>query len=164
MDEDLDWRYIDEFPDYVVFEDGRIKKERSDRFVALRKNQQGINMVGLSKRGYGASTRAVDRIVCTAFWGDPPEDGLQSYSPCHIDGDRSNDNASNLMWRPRWWATEWHKMLKSTRPMEVNDIQNLRTGEVYRDTLEAGIELKLLEKEVIHAANNQDWLAWSRNL
>lgn len=161
--EDLDWNYIPDLPDYIIFENGTILKESSQRTLAIRQNQQGINMVDLSHEG-AKRTYAVDRLVCKTFWGPPPEDELQSYSPCHIDGDRSNDNASNLMWQPRWWTTEWHRMHKRGTPLEVNDIHNLQTGEVYHDTKEAAIANRMLEREIMRAASQGAWLIWARNL
>jgi hypothetical protein len=102
-----EWRPIEDFPDYLVNEYGDIKNEYRDRLLTQRLNREDFMMTGLvrDQRQY---TRAVAPIVARAFLGHPPSDAYNSV--IHLNGDRVDCRALNLMWRPRWYAIRYHHM------------------------------------------------------
>lgn len=79
---------------YAVSEDGQVWSKRHNKFMKPCKTKKGYLKVSLlhdgSLRGF-----FVHRLVCTAFHGEMPEEGM---AVDHIDGDRANNRASNLRW------------------------------------------------------------------
>lgn len=101
----VDWETIDEFPDYAVSNEGEIANMKSGMPRRTSINQQGIVKISLYK-GRELITRSVAVLVADAF-----VEGKSEFfdTPIHLDGDKTNCAASNLMWRPRWFAIRYHK-------------------------------------------------------
>lgn len=99
------WVELDEFPDYAVSESGEIANIKTGMPRRTSVNQQGIVKISLYK-GRELHTRSVALLVAEAFCEgkDPVFD-----TPIHLDGDRQNCHASNLMWKPRWFAVKYHR-------------------------------------------------------
>lgn len=93
----VEWRPVPDFP-YEVSNDGRVRRTtparstRPGRVLKGSPDRYGYIVVGLSKEGHVHYLR-VHRLVCAAFHGasDLPEIR-------HLDGDPSNNHASNLAW------------------------------------------------------------------
>ena len=70
-------------------------------------------------------------------------------TPIHLDGDRENCSAENLMWRPRWFAVQFHRQFQS--PEFYNEsprIFNVDTGEEYDSVRECCIDQGLYYNDV----------------
>jgi NUMOD4 motif/HNH endonuclease len=95
------WKPIPENPDYQVSNLGRVKSFKNYRNLSRRGNilkgwvnQDGYRMVSIPYNGIYKNT-LVHILVCTAF------NGLKSntkYEVCHRDGNKLNNNPSNLRW------------------------------------------------------------------
>lgn len=145
------WREIHEFPSYEVSNHGRIRNGRTGRILALRQNQQGITMINFSAEGV-MYTRSVALLVAEAFLPEPPS---LFTSVINLDGDRTNNHANNLMWRPRWFAVQYHRQLKR-RPQQFNSqIVLIDTFEVFDHPREAAMKYGLLERDIIMDLHNQ---------
>lgn len=91
------------WPEYAVSSKGRVKRvaggrgTRAGHVLKQRINRDGYACVTLyrhnKKKGF-----LVNRLVCAAFYGAPP-DG--DYHAAHADGDRGNNRVSNLRWASR---------------------------------------------------------------
>lgn len=80
------WKAIKDLPGYSISDKGRVKKDSTGQIMVLSKNG-GYERITISKH--------VHRLVAEAFI-DKPDD-----SRCwvdHIDGNRSNNDVSNLRW------------------------------------------------------------------
>lgn len=89
---------IDRFPDYDFHEDGFVISKVSKVPRILKPIKMGA-YVGLQlKRADGLSEKAyLHRLICEAFNGPcPPEMECR-----HLDGDKTNNAASNLKWGTR---------------------------------------------------------------
>lgn len=86
------WVEVDENPNYLVSDTGRIRRKGSevDHSVRDKKGYLTIDLYKDSER----STRRVHRLVAEAFIPNP--EGKPEVN--HIDGNRHNNNASNLEW------------------------------------------------------------------
>jgi hypothetical protein len=106
------WRQIYEFPGYSVSNMGRVRNDETGRIMALSRNQYGIVNVGLVL-GRKQYKRSVALLVADAFL--PTWESEVFTSPIHLNGDRSDCRAENLMWRPRWFAAKYHRQFKTGR-------------------------------------------------
>lgn len=138
-----DWRVIPEFDHYSVNSLGYIRNDESDRIMAQYPNTRGTAMIGFFKNGVQYK-RAVAPIVAHAFLDAPPNDQA---TPINLDGDRFNNRATNLMWRPLWFARRYHRQFADpicvTRPIEDMD-----SGMQYATSRDAAVKHGLLDKEI----------------
>lgn len=118
-----EWVELDEFPDYAVSEEGDIYNMKTGVRRKISMNQHGIPKIALYRRR-ALFTRSVAVLVAETFCERPSP---RHDTPIHLDGDRSNCRASNLMWKPRWQAIRYHRQfferpfLDSTVPVvEIN--------------------------------------------
>lgn len=102
-----EWRDVEEFTEVAVTEDGQVMNTWNGHILTPRCNQQGFLMVGVmfDRKQY---TRSVALMVANAFLEPPRSPAYNSI--IHLNGDRSDCRALNLMWRPRWFATKYHRM------------------------------------------------------
>lgn len=81
------WKNIPELPGYSVSNKGRIKKDSTGQIMVQSKNG-GYCRITISKH--------IHRLVASAFL-DKPTDNAKCWVD-HIDGNRSNNDVSNLRW------------------------------------------------------------------
>ena len=81
------WKPITALPGYSVSNKGRVRKDSTGQIMVLSKNG-GYCRITISKH--------VHRLVAEAFL-DKPDDETKCWVD-HIDGNRSNNDASNLRW------------------------------------------------------------------
>lgn len=152
----MEWSPIPDFPGYSVSNLGRIRNDRADRIMALQRNQHGVVHVGLFRDGK-QHKRAVALLVCEAFL--PPPTPPTFDTPIHLDGDRTNCRIDNLMWRPRWFAVRYHRQFTDDRPMGFrNPIRDKRTGQVFRNSMEAATTFGLLDWDIFKATLNRTYV------
>jgi hypothetical protein len=149
------WLPIEDFPGYSVSEEGQVRNDRTGRILALTRNQFGIIQVGLSRFNVQYK-RSVALLVAKAHL-DPPH--LKPFNtPIHLDGDRSNNHYSNLMWRPRWFAVKYHAQFQNDeRGFDVPVIE-LHSGERFRSSWDAAIKYGLIDRDIRIATVNRTYV------
>jgi len=146
------WRSINEFPDYSISDNGRVVNTNTGRIMALTRNQRGIVMVGLMKSGI-QHKRSVPVLVLEAFHPKPMHQSFDSH--IHLDGDRTNNIAENLMRRPTWFAVKYHQQFWTGHSPHVNQpIMDIKTREVYDNSMHAATIFGLLDREIQIAIMN----------
>lgn len=140
-----DWVTLDEFPDYAVSENGEIANQKTGLIRKVSINQQGNVKISMYK-GRELHTRSLAVIVAEAFCKGKTE---FFNTPIHLDGDKTNCRAANLMWRPRWFAVQYHRQFFSEafHKMDVH-IVDVDTGKEYYSVKDACMDLGLYYNDV----------------
>lgn len=147
------WREILEFPGYSVSNTGLVRnddfgKDHLVRLMTQHVNQRGIVNVSFNRRGRQYK-RSVTVLVATAFIMTARP--LAFDTPINLDGDRLNNRVENLLWRPRWYATEYFQQFRY-HPLGINHlVQEFKTGEVFRNSWEAALAFGLLDREIVRS-------------
>lgn len=82
---------------YRVYEDGSIKRIKTMNNVSQHLNHKGYYQFSFITEKGKRTTRASQRFICRAWYGEPPEDG-NLYEADHKDFDRTNNHKDNLQW------------------------------------------------------------------
>lgn len=145
MDE---WRDILSFPGYSVSDTGFVMNEETGRTMRTTSNQRGIVNVGLRREGIQYK-RSVAVLVAEAFIMTARS--LAFDTPINLDGDRCNNRAINLVWRPRWFAIKYFQQFNRS-PMGFNKaLEELKTHEKFETLWEAAITFGLLEMDLFRS-------------
>lgn len=109
------WADLDEegFPNYAVSDYGRVARKDHDHILTPAKNQRGIRFVTLYHKGMRKQVM-VSTLVAQHFLEDPPNEHM--ISVLHKDGDRDNNRADNLVWRPRWYINKYLRQFAAHDP------------------------------------------------
>lgn len=146
------WKKIRGFPDYSVSNTGLIRFNKTGRLLSQYENQYGVVCIGLMLDGKQRH-RSVPLLVARAFLPrpSPPFD-----TPINLDGDRHNNCAENLAWRPRWFAAKFNRQFRHPYTHPINrPIKNIKTGEVFDDSLEAVKYYGILEEDLVLSIMNR---------
>ena len=141
------WLPIEGFEIYQISNRGRVYNSETERMMALSRTRQGVVKVGLylHPRQY---TKGVTRLVAEAFL--PRHENPLFNTAMHVDGDRSNNNVDNLIWRPRWFVKDYVLQFKR-EPFAFGPIEEIDTLEYFDSTWEAAIKFGLIERDIVRS-------------
>lgn len=150
------WVEIREFPGYAISNLGRVRNEEDDRFKVVSVNQAGVRHVLLMKNRR-QHRRAVAGLVADAFLPRPRYDHFNTL--IHLDGDRSNCAVDNLAWRPRWFATRYHRQFQpgALRGF-LEPVYDVESGETFPSSWEAALKYGLIDHEIRVATLNRTYV------
>lgn len=151
----MGWEVIDDFPNYSVSDEGVVRNEDTGRILTPSPNQHGLMQVGLM-RNQVQYKRGVALLVAKVFLPPPVPDTFNT--PINLDGDRTNNHYDNLMWRPRWFAIHYHRQFHNGKRGFSEPIEEINTGEQFRNSLEAAIKYGLLDREIMIATLNRTYV------
>jgi NUMOD4 motif-containing protein len=121
-----EWIPLKDYPGYSASNQGRIRNDKFGRYLALVRMPTGNWTVRLMLNGMQV-TRSVPKIICSTFVLRPRP---HFDTPIHLDGDHSNLNATNLQWRPLWFAQKFNRQFKINQ-LGGGRIRDKMTGEEY---------------------------------
>lgn len=146
-----EWRSIESFPGYSVSDEGQVRNEDSGKIMSLLVNQYGVANVSLT-RNRVQHKRSVSLLVCQAF--HPKRPGEAFNTPINLNGDRLDNHACNLVWRPRWFAVKYFRQFK-TEPVGIKrPIEEVDTEERFPTSWDAALKYGLLDLEILLAIVN----------
>lgn len=143
MDVKERWEYIADFPDFSVSSDGRVMNDKTSHILSTRINGQGILMVNLMRDGR-IYTRSVALLVARAWLKNRDPDIYNSV--IHLNNDRTDCRAENLMWRPRWFTVRYHHQF--VRTPYKGAVYLIDTDEVFDNIRDAAMKYGLLEENI----------------
>lgn len=156
------WKQVEGFPTYSVSTSGDVRNDRTGRLLHCTQNQSGVLHVGLM-RAQKQYRRSVALLVANAFLTDSGlGEGRAALfdTPINLDGDRTNNNVRNLMWRPRWFAVKYNRQFhKRYRFPIVTPVKDVKSGEISEDSFAAAVRYGLLEEDVVLSIANHT-LTW----
>jgi hypothetical protein len=141
-----EWRLIESFPDYSVSDEGFVRNDDSGRRMAMSVNQSGVVHVGLT-RNHIQYKRAVSLLVARAFVKDDRNEAFNS--TINLDGDRFNNRAANLVWRPRWFATKYFQQFEEAYFDDPYPIEDMLTRERFHNPWDAAKKHGLIQVEIL---------------
>lgn len=141
----LEWRGVHEFPGWSVSDQGHFQNDSTGRILRTRMNNQGVMMIGLMQNGK-QYTRSVARLVAEEFVR-AEHDTFDTI--IYLNGDREDCRASNLMWRTRPFAIQYHHMFEELPVREGVYIPH--TGERFYSLREACTTYGLIENMAYRA-------------
>lgn len=148
-----EWTEIEDFPGYSVSTYGEVYNHKHERMLTVSLNSNGIPTVGMYRAGH-QYRRSIPVLVATAWivndfpgWFD---------TPIHLNGDRLNCRADNLIWRPRWFAIRYHKeiLIPQFPVWPIGPFMLLQTNEVFHNPREAALQYGLREMDIFLAMLN----------
>ena len=147
MIEEEVWQVIEDFPNYEVSNQGRIYNLRLRRMMSTSINNHGYVKITLAANRGDRHDRSVALLVAQAFV-EPPN--ILCDHVVILDGDLTNVDARNLVWRPRWFAWKYRHQLNKAQPLHYKNLHvaNTTTGDVYSSIIKCCHTEGLLYDEV----------------
>ena len=146
------WIELTGYSKYMISDQGRVLNSDTDLLRRSFQNQLGITMLRLTSYNGKQVTRSLAVMVAEAF----VEGRSDTFDcPIHLDGNRKNCNADNLMWRPRWFAVRYHKQFNNhafhnaTPKIRCED-----TGEKFYTMKDPATKYGMIGMEILNAAVN----------
>lgn len=126
---------IEHFPAYAVSNLGEVFYQETGEVKNTYSNPTGVQFVSLySPTAKRSCVKSVAVLVAEIFC-PKPDDNYNTV--VHIDGDRSNNAAYNLMWRPREFAIAYHKeMVRDSLLGYYGEFYCMDTGEKLNSIME----------------------------
>lgn len=158
---DPQWAIIPGYPNYMINAYGEVYNKRYDKIMAISKTLQGDLKVTLNNDGYRI-TRSIRALVAELFVDKPImndfEDRVVFDTVIVLDNNKNNVYASNLAWRPSWFAQKYARQFSSEYPEQYyrKRVININTGEIYSSILHAGIKEGLLFEDVWRSTSTRD--------
>lgn len=150
------FRPIPQFPDYAVSTLGRVENIHTGRDMKISVNGRGIPIVGMMFNGTQYK-RSVPVLVAQAFLEPPIHESFDSV--IHLDADRRNCRASNLMWRPHWFTVRYHRQFKEPARMKFHTrVYCPETDEWFEDSTHMAMTYGLLDRDIVAAHIHGDMI------
>ncbi len=144
------WLHILGFPRYSVSNRGEVRNDKSGHIMLPAINQLGIPHVGLSRDGV-VYRRSIAPLVARAFLR--PHHLPAFDTPINLNGDRTDNHAENLMWRPRWFSVEFHRQFRSAFIYYPEPMIDGDSGEIFANSRQIAMRFGLLESAILEAAS-----------
>lgn len=142
---------IDGFPNYSITDSGRVFNNSSRREMTLSPTENGDLTVGLTRAGH-QHRYSVKCLVARAF---VEGESILFDTPIQLDGDKYNLNASNIQWRPRWFAWRYtHQFVKTYNWYFYGPIVDIDTMIEYRDYIIVAKTFGLLCSNIMESIYN----------
>jgi NUMOD4 motif-containing protein len=149
------WKTIVSFEAYSISSHGRIRNDITERILKPSlSHETGHTKIGLRRDGR-QHHKAVGKLVAIHF----VPAAIQSYfqTPIHLNGDLTDCWASNLMWRPKSFATKYHIQMRGER-YRLPPFHDTKTGEYFEDAWDLIMRDGLLFRDLSMSITNRTYV------
>ncbi len=130
--------------DYYALENGNIYSEKTNKILSKHLDKDGYEKVRLISED-GRHTYSVHRLILENFY---PIDNMENLQVNHIDGNKQNNNLSNLEWVTSKENTiHAHKIGLKNQKGEKNNASKLTEQDV-KEIIELLLSKKYTQKEI----------------
>jgi hypothetical protein len=143
------------YPGYSASSSGRIRNDRRDHVLAVVRMNTSYTYVGLVKDGVQVK-RSVSKLIADTFLPKPKSPTFTT--PIHFAGDLSNCKASNLDWRPRWFAIKHTMQFRRELPDYPDPVREIKSGEVFDNCWNAVFRYGLLYMDLVVSIANKTYV------
>ena len=142
-----EWLEIPEFPTYLVSSEGRVFNQVLGVYMSVSYTNHGHGKVTLRLENGIRRTRSVALLVASAFCDRPT---ILFDAVIVLDGNLSDLRASNLAWRPSWFAWKYKRQQVEPQPIHYHNLAvvNTITGEIYDSIAQAAKAEGLLHEDI----------------
>lgn len=149
------YEYLDDFPEYMVNDLGEIVNMKSGGMpIKHSQNLQGLPKITLV-RDHQPMTRSPAVLVAKAFV-EPERPDFDTV--IHLNNDRLDCRASNLKWRPRWFAIAFHKQFhRDSMHIDTTPIEEIDSGDRYETPKHAVVDLGILYGDIVLSFTNESY-------
>jgi NUMOD4 motif-containing protein len=148
------WADIIEFPRYCVSNKGNVFSQKNDNLVKPVLSPRGSLTVGLMRDGVQYK-RSLPLLVARAFVPQPSE---AFDTPINLNGDRQDNVAENLMWRPLSFARKYARQFANGHPAVDTPIEDVETRIVYENSMHAAMTHGLLDAEIFFSMHENTYV------
>lgn len=140
------WKDIPDYPKYAISNMGQVMNVRTEKLLKNQLTPQGVVYVPLYDNDDNNSTRSVKVLVAKAF----VEGETDIFNtPINLDGDKTNNCATNLVWRPLWFAVSYSRQfVVDYAHKDVGPVYEVETNTRYDNVYIVGTTFGVLFKEV----------------
>jgi hypothetical protein len=150
------WSEISDFPGYSVSDWGRVLNDRTGFQIKVTRNTKELPIVGLMRNGT-QHKRALPLLVARAYV--PTIRNHKEFdTPINLNGDRTDNHYTNLTWRPLWFARKYHAQFLDNHETIIDPVEDMETGEVYKNSMHAATVNGLLDIEIYMAMTNNTYV------
>ena len=100
--------------------------------------------------------RSLTLLVAEEFL--PPTGRPAFDTPINLNGDRTDNHYTNLMWRPLWFARKYTKQFSDDHITCAYPIEDVETREFYKNSMDAATTLGLLDVEIYLSMCNNTYV------
>lgn len=126
------YKIIPEFPNYLIFDDGRVWSLAKHLFLKPRITWGGYYSVGLKNNGK-STTRFIHRLLAEAFIPNPNNYKVVN----HKDENKLNNSLNNLEWCDAKYNTNYGTGIERRSISQGKKVRCIETGIVYNTIAEA---------------------------
>lgn len=149
------WRPLQDYPGYSISDQARVRNDDTGAILKTSQNNFGIAQVALYRRRE-RFTRSLTVLVAQTFLDPHPLEAFDT--PIQLNGDRGDNSIENLMWRPRWFAIDYHRQFHISHSSIVTPVIELDTWEQYPSSWVAAITFGLIDRELVKSIMTQRWI------
>lgn len=138
---------------YEINQSGDVRNISRQRSLSHQVNKAGVRYVGLKNDDRTQVTYSVAKLVLMGYVGES-SNPKKKYI-LHKDGDRNNVRLSNLKWATKSTVIRYMKSFSQTIGVsQYSDvpIEELTTGTIYRNSLEAAAVTGVAPTDIYHLA------------
>ena len=150
------WKVLEKYDHYSISNEGRVRSDLTNAVLAVATTPGGNAFVRMRQDGRQVA-RGLALLVAESFV-PLPKLPIETPTPIHLDNDLMNCRASNLVWRPRWFALKYTSQFHEDLG-EAGPLRDIKTRTVYQSVWDVVHEHGVLFTDVVKATTNKTYVS-----